>query len=78
MKKKLTIIFLVVSVFISRPAAAQTKPLQFADIQPKLEAILPANFFEIPLVRKERTAILSTIELFNQMIELLKSVNQRE
>lgn len=39
--------------------------------------ILPPNFFEAPLVRKERLTIQSTVDLLNQMIELLKSVNLR-
>jgi len=37
--------------------------------------ILPPNFFEAPLVRKERITIQSTVDLLNQMIELLESVN---
>lgn len=40
-------------------------------------SILPPNFFEAPLVRKERLAIESTADLLNQMIELLKSVNRK-
>ena len=39
--------------------------------------ILPPNFFEAPLVRKERLTIQSTIDLLNHMIELLKSVNRK-
>jgi hypothetical protein len=37
--------------------------------------ILTPNFFEAPLVRKERRTIQSTVDLLNRMIELLKSVN---
>ena len=37
--------------------------------------ILPPNIFEAPLVRKERLTIQSTVDLLNQMIVLLKSVN---
>jgi hypothetical protein len=37
--------------------------------------ILAPNFFEAPLVRKERLTIQSTVDLLNRMIELLKSVN---
>jgi len=40
-------------------------------------SILPPNFFEAPLVRKERLAIQSTADLLNHMIELLKSVNRK-
>ena len=40
--------------------------------------ILPPNFFEAPLVRKERLTIQSTADLFNHMIELLKSVNRKQ
>jgi hypothetical protein len=40
--------------------------------------ILPPNFFEAPLVRKERLAIQSTVDLLNQMTELLKSVNRKQ
>jgi len=39
--------------------------------------ILPQNYFEAPLVRKERLTIQSTIDLLNHMIELLKSVNRK-
>jgi hypothetical protein len=39
--------------------------------------ILPPNFFEAPLIRKERLAIQSAAALLNQMIELLKSVNRK-
>ena len=39
--------------------------------------ILPPNFFEAPLVRKERLTIQSTVDLLNHMIELLKSVNRK-
>ena len=39
--------------------------------------ILPPNFFEAPLVRKERLTIESTIDLLNHMIELMKSVNRK-
>ncbi len=38
--------------------------------------ILPPNFFEAPLVRKERITIQSTIDLMNQIIELLRSVSR--
>ncbi|UCG09417.1 MAG: hypothetical protein JSV83_12440 [Desulfobacterales bacterium] len=38
--------------------------------------ILPPNFFESPLVRKERITIQSTIDLMNQIIELLRSVSR--
>jgi hypothetical protein len=40
--------------------------------------ILPKNYFEAPLVRKERLTIQSTIDLLNHMIELLKSVNRKQ
>lgn len=39
--------------------------------------ILPPNFFEAPLVRKERLTIQSTVDLLNQMVELLKSANRK-
>lgn len=39
--------------------------------------ILPPNFFEAPLVRKERLAIQSAVDRLNRMIELLKSVNRK-
>ena len=39
--------------------------------------ILPQNYFEAPLVRKERLTIQSTVDLLNHMIELLKSVNRK-
>lgn len=39
--------------------------------------ILPPNFFEAPLVRKERLTIQSTVDLLNQMIKLLESVNRK-
>ena len=39
--------------------------------------ILPKNYFEAPLVRKERLTIQSTVDLLNHMIELLKSVNRK-
>ncbi len=38
--------------------------------------ILPPNFFEAPLVRKERITIQSTIDLMDQIIELLRSVSR--
>ena len=38
--------------------------------------ILPPNFFEAPLVRKERLAIQAAVDRLNRMIELLKSVNR--
>jgi hypothetical protein len=40
--------------------------------------ILPPNFFEAPLVRKERLTIQSATDLLNQMIELLKSVHRKQ
>ena len=40
--------------------------------------ILPQNYFEAPLVRKERLTIQSTVDLLNHMIELLKSVNRKQ
>ena len=39
--------------------------------------ILPPNFFEAALVRKERLTIQSSINLLNRSIDLLKSVNQK-
>ena len=39
--------------------------------------ILPQNYFEAPLVRKEQLTIQSTVDLLNHMIELLKSVNRK-
>ncbi|MGD8890546.1 MAG: hypothetical protein PVG44_07565 [Desulfobacterales bacterium] len=39
--------------------------------------ILPPNFFEAPLVRKERLAIQSTTDRLHHMLELLKSVNRK-
>ena len=39
--------------------------------------ILPPNFFEAPLVRKERLAIQSAVDRLNRMIELLKSVSRK-
>ena len=38
-------------------------------------SIFPPNFFEAPLVRKERLAIQSAIERLKRCSELLKSVN---
>jgi hypothetical protein len=38
--------------------------------------ILPPNFFEAPLVRKERLTIDSSVNLMNRMIKLLKSVHR--
>ena len=38
--------------------------------------ILPPNFFEAPLVRKERLTIDSSVNLMNLMIKLLKSVHR--
>jgi hypothetical protein len=40
--------------------------------------ILPPSFFEAPLVRKERLAIQNSLDLLNQMIELLKFVNRKK
>lgn len=40
--------------------------------------ILPPNFFEAPLVKKERLTIQSTVDRLNYMIELLKSVNRKQ
>ena len=40
-------------------------------------SILPLNFFEGPLARKERLTIQCTAYLLNHMIELLKSVNRK-
>ena len=39
--------------------------------------ILPPNFFEAPLVRKERLTIQSSVDRLNRMIELLKSVKHK-
>jgi len=39
--------------------------------------ILPPNFFEAPLVRKERLTIQSTADRLHHMLELLKSVNRK-
>lgn len=40
-------------------------------------SIFPPNFFEAPLVRKERLAIQSSVALLNRCIELLKSVQPK-
>jgi hypothetical protein len=39
--------------------------------------ILPPDFYEWQLVDRERTIILSSINLLEQSIALLKSVNQK-
>ncbi len=40
-------------------------------------SIFPPNFFEAPLVRKERLAIQGSVTLLNRCIELLKSVQPK-
>jgi hypothetical protein len=38
-------------------------------------SILPPNFFEMPLVNQERKIILSSVELLEKSVALLKSIN---
>ena len=40
-------------------------------------SILPPNFFEMPLVNQERKIILSSVELLEKCVALLKSVNRK-
>jgi hypothetical protein len=63
-----------------RIESLQTSVKQIENMYKQIQinyTILPPNFFELPLVYKERKTIQTSIDLLNQCIDLLKSVQKK-
>ena len=63
-----------------RIESLQTSVKQIENMYKQIQinyTILPPNFFELPLAYKERKAIQTSIDLLNQCIDLLKSVQKK-
>ncbi len=63
-----------------RVKSLETSVVQIENMYRQIQinyTIFPPHFFEAPLVRNERLAILSAISRLNRCSELLRSVNQR-